>query len=214
MSKHRAFTLIELLVVVSIIALLIAIAMPSIAAVRRLSNKTFCKKNLEQIGVAMHAYLVTNRDTFPYIARLPSYEGAQARKADREPYPTMAEALHKEIRGGVKVFACPADENTMSADPTATHPILTRRYYDNEGTSYEWESQLNGLRVNFKTIRVLQDLWKVKLSDMWMMFDFEAFHGGPSKTGSLNSLYVDLHVASDRNNENRVIGESTGAPPL
>src|SRR5690606_29899911 len=50
------FTLIELLVVVGIIALLIAILIPSLSRARENSRRAACLANLHGIGVAIHAY--------------------------------------------------------------------------------------------------------------------------------------------------------------
>ena len=47
--KLRAFTLIEVLVVVAIIALLVAILLPSLTKAREYSRNTICKSNMKQI---------------------------------------------------------------------------------------------------------------------------------------------------------------------
>ena len=52
----RGFSLIELLVVISIIALLIALLLPSLASSRRLSIQLLCSSNLRQLGLAFFAY--------------------------------------------------------------------------------------------------------------------------------------------------------------
>lgn len=52
----RGFTLIEVLVVVSIIALLIAILLPSLARAKEMGRRASCLSNLHQQGLAMTAY--------------------------------------------------------------------------------------------------------------------------------------------------------------
>lgn len=212
MRCKRAFSLIEVLVVVSIIVLLVSITMPSFREARRVSRKTVCKKNLASIGLGIHAYLLTNRDTFPWVCLLPSYEpiAAAAANPPRSPYVALPEALKSEMRGKSEVFLCPADKNTkMKPDPAnpAAHSIPTERYYDNEGLSYEWETKLNGRHLSFKEVTYLNDLLLLKPSNYRMLADFEPFHGGSNKLGSWNALYVDLHVQSDTK---QVVAGATG----
>ena len=54
--RARAFTLIEILVVVAIIALLIAILLPSLAAARENAKATLCASNGHQMGLALQMY--------------------------------------------------------------------------------------------------------------------------------------------------------------
>ncbi len=54
--KRSGFTLIELLVVISIIALLLAILMPSLAGARRMARTTMCATNLRGITMTMVVY--------------------------------------------------------------------------------------------------------------------------------------------------------------
>ena len=52
----RAFTLIELLVVVAIIALLVAILLPSLKLAREQAKRTVCASHMKQMAIAFHMY--------------------------------------------------------------------------------------------------------------------------------------------------------------
>ncbi|MAX23648.1 MAG: hypothetical protein CMJ19_04005 [Phycisphaeraceae bacterium] len=62
--KNSGFTLIELLVVISIIALLIGILLPALAAARKSAQNVKDQTQLKQMGVAMEVYLNTYKGYF------------------------------------------------------------------------------------------------------------------------------------------------------
>jgi len=63
--EKQAFTLIELLVVVAIIAILIAILIPSLGLAREMANRSGCGANLASIGKACAIYAGGEADAFP-----------------------------------------------------------------------------------------------------------------------------------------------------
>lgn len=64
-NNKRAFTLVELLVVISIIALLLAILMPSLQKVREQTKKITCLSGLRQLGLGCYLYAMDNNDKLP-----------------------------------------------------------------------------------------------------------------------------------------------------
>jgi len=69
MQHHRryrcAFTLIELMVVIGIIAILIALLMPSLISARKTARTIQCASNVRQITMALTNYSIEYRGAFP-----------------------------------------------------------------------------------------------------------------------------------------------------
>ncbi|HBG25886.1 MAG: hypothetical protein A2Y10_17835 [Planctomycetes bacterium GWF2_41_51] len=63
--KKKAFTLVELLVVISIIAMLLAILVPSLQKARESARRVVCRNQMKQIGLAVGLYLENNNGTYP-----------------------------------------------------------------------------------------------------------------------------------------------------
>ncbi len=65
--RKSAFTLIELLVVISIIALLIAILLPSLSKAKELANRAVCSANERSILQSMIIYAQSDNNYFPSV---------------------------------------------------------------------------------------------------------------------------------------------------
>ncbi len=150
MVLRRAFTLIELLVVVAIVALLLALLLPSLGGARDQSKRVKCQANLRTIGHAVQFYLGDHRDTFPdapfygclgYIGRSLYHAplGSQVPESQR-PMNRYFGVTDNPLNSGPQVerkrndlFECPADRGDA-------YFRLPGKYYIEHGTSYTYAS--------------------------------------------------------------------------
>jgi prepilin-type N-terminal cleavage/methylation domain-containing protein len=108
---QKGFTLIELLVVISIIALLMAILMPSLAKVKELARRTVCGAQFKQIGVIHTFYAQEFGSWIPRYTNVndvekPNHEpGVRARPGVMlaEPFEYCRESFQMDD----KIWVCP-----------------------------------------------------------------------------------------------------------
>lgn len=160
--KRRGFTLIELLVVVAIIALLIAILLPSLGKARELSNRSVCAANLRGIGQSCNVYGADSGDAYPAVSpggatRTYALSGATANQTSvdniyKNTYYNSATFSRANdplvnlwilvLRGDVstKSFICKSDNASTAAplNSTATPANYNDSFVDNKSCSYSF----------------------------------------------------------------------------
>lgn len=165
-SFLTAFTLVELLVVVAIIGALAALLLPALARSREAARAAVCLSNLHQAGVALQLYVSENNNKLPVMRDRP-LSGPQV-------LPAINQVLAPQL-GNTNVLRCPSDQD---------------RIYERTGSSYAWNSLLNGQDADhLNELRIITNPHEIHL-----LFDKEAFHKvrGPDK--GVNYLYADGHI--------------------
>ena len=191
----RAFTLIELLLVMALIAILAGLLLPALGRSKAKGYNAACVNNLRQLGIATRLYSDDNQE------RLPSAEILPTQPIDpQNPLPRICDVLARYVgrtagtnTNSATVFKCPVDKKGRFAA---------------EGSSYEWNAELNGHRIDEtrtdSAFLLLQQgnpsggitnfVLTFPPGTTPLLLDYEDFHPRPPKPGK-NVAFMDGHVA-------------------
>lgn len=132
---RRAFTLLECLVVIAIVSILAGLLLPVLRRARAEAFHAVCLGNLRQLGIATRAYADDHGERLPIAEILPTNP-----IDPQHPLPRICDVLASYLGGAVgtntdraTVFQCPDDK---------------RGRFAAEGSSYEWNAELNGHRID------------------------------------------------------------------
>jgi len=168
--KQPAFTLVELLVVLAIIALLAALLLPALGRAKESARATVCLSNLHQVGIALQIYVSENNNHLPVMRDVSTDPAVAATNT----FPCIQKVLAAQL-GNTNVLRCPAD---------------TLQLFEHTGSSYAWNSLLNGEDADhLKVFNLHFDPHEIPV-----VYDKEDFHKARGAGKAVNYLYADGHI--------------------
>lgn len=169
--RRGGFTLVELLVVVSIIALLIAILLPSLSRARKQAKSLLCLSNQRQLAQGWHMYAIQNND-ISLPGRFAKLSGGSSNPANwfdvgngKKYRPRWVATMGEQV--GIFAFNQPSTsddrqdyDNKVYACPAVPKWIDERNYaygYNHQflGNGRKTEGKFHNFPVNLSSIRSL-----------------------------------------------------------
>ncbi len=217
--RLNGFTLLELLVVIGIIAVLIAILMPTLMKARESARRVTCRSQLGQIGHFMQMYVNDFGGLMPHVETSPANPIAPGYQTMPQLLATIylnAPADPAKWKSVMAVFDCPSDRITDPTELAAT-PGGIDTYFDRDDSSYSYDGFVfNSPAPPAPPVTWNDGIRKAMNAISWMdathvpvFWDKESFHnwrknsffgsdspdGNTPQKGGKNCLFVDGHVA-------------------
>lgn len=100
---------------------------PVLNRVQMSSRKSSCLNNLHQIGIAVNSYVNDYDGKLPLCRRMPD--------SPQDPF----SVVNIVVINSKEIYKCPADNDPKNDGMT---------YFEKYGTSYEWNTWLNGRKID------------------------------------------------------------------
>ena len=193
-DRQCGFTLIELLVVFAIVLALAGLLLPVLSRSKAKARDVQCLSQLKQLGIATRLYAEDSGGVLPSAELLPSNP-----TDPQHPLPRICDLLGRYVgnrastNASAIVFRCPRDNDW---------------FYEVEGSSYQWNTLLNGRRIDlgekfnghFGLVSNGVPVWQTNVNfttpveSTPMLLDYDDFHPRPPQSGK-NVVYMDGHAA-------------------
>jgi len=169
---NQAFTLVELLVVIAIIGILAALIVGPLPKAKEAARGAACISNLRQLGIALQLYVDANHQRLPVMRDKPAV--VDTNQPATNSFPSVELVLRDEL-GNTNVLRCPSDREQI---------------FEQTGSSYSWNSLLNGQRADdLSALGLHFDPHAIPV-----FFDKEKFHAARGAGKAVNYLYADGHI--------------------
>jgi len=195
LRRQGAFTVIELLAAIGVIVILAALALAALSSAKAKARNVTCLSQLRQLGIATRLYAEESNGRLPVAESLPSNPDNP-----QKPRPRIRDVLGPYVgkvtttNGLASVFKCPADKAW---------------FFEVEGSSYRWNTDLNGERIDLGESVQVHGGGSLPAGGQWqtnytkelapestvLLVDYDDFHPRPPKSGK-NAVYMEGHAAT------------------
>ncbi len=183
MRAVRAFTLIELLTVIAVVALLVGLLAPALAAARGSARTTVCLANLRSIAALTRSYADDHKGLSPAIGvpyAAPPNWALVIQQLSGRTGSAGADLYHT----GASVLVCPAARAALGAHMTRTYAINATGHAGMPGDPDNYDAALAFIALD-----------KIARPADAPLFADSAGSAGPGRTASMIDFRQSAHLA-------------------